>query len=214
MSEADLPGPTPSTLLFLFADELLAVHTGRFNGTDIPCRGVAVSLGDLAARMLTVSFLSLRDRELVTLEVEERKRLLRTKPDVGIARIGAGNASGLEGELHDTIGARPTTVSSVVRDWFGGDHAVPEGVVTRMAVAECEALGYIRAVDLHRSRVARLVMDGYRHDPDCERIAGIRPAFDEITPRWERIEQSEDVLWALLLEECDGAIQSRRMSTD
>jgi hypothetical protein len=208
---------TPSTLLYLFGDQVAPKDKALTEGVEVPCRGVKVQKRPLAAAMFAAAFLGLREQGLVTFEVQQKKVLFVKTKKVVVTRTGtaAGGRPGLEGAVLAGLGSDASaTVSEIIRKWFGEDVYSPWSDVIGVAVEEAMGAGCFEAVEVERGRMARKLLGSTKTQPDCERIAKFAVAFDAFHARWKAFESREADLSRELLDDCAGAIKSRVESSD
>lgn len=208
---------TPSTLLYLFGDQVAPKDKALTEGVEVPCRGSKVQKRPLAAAMFAAAFFALREQGIVTLEVQQKKVLFVKTKKVVVTRTGAdaGGRPGLEGAVLAGLGNEASaTVSDIIRKWFGEDVVSPWSDVIGVAVEEAMEAGCFEAVEVERGRVARKLLGSTKVQPNCDRIAGLAGAFDAFLARWQEFEAGEGDLYRELLDDCAGAIKSRVEASD
>jgi hypothetical protein len=63
--------PSVPVIVYLFADRFVTKHPVLIEGTSIPCSNVRVQRGELAVRLLSSGFWSLRQQGLIHMELAE-----------------------------------------------------------------------------------------------------------------------------------------------
>jgi hypothetical protein len=231
---AQIGQASPSMLVYLFADRIFQ-QAGRFEWKmRVPCRDdVTVAAKDLAAGILAVSFLNLREQGIIRLEPSQKRKLL-----VGsIPALRVIKAKQIDDK--DLFGRTPTESfllmilsdqeddevgNSLNQRWLvpGASRAVHlyEDVIG-MPAQEAILFGYIESssgdepLEVLR-KVGKPVTHGrWLGDPlrlaeeleaRCEKIATLEQRFADFALRMQNIQSTEAELYALLVDECAGAI--------
>jgi hypothetical protein len=212
-------GPSPSLLVYLFADRLLRSDTALKLGAPVPCSDQEVRMTDLAAATLAAAFWRLGERDALRLTSTTRRRLLLFKQTrVDVERLRAERLPGLEGRLmevpsedpdayvdEDTSG-RPGPlgdVRAVVQSWLSGGQEDPEWAIVAELVDEAEALGVVERgeedADASESKIR------------CSEVNAVKAHFEAFDACWHRFGEDEPALRSLLLRECAKAIAGSRV---
>lgn len=205
--------PTPSLLLYLFADQVLPKS---LMGTKAPLADVKVPTANLARELFAVAFWHLRESGLVRLDLSREKVLFMNVTHLRVTRTGDGPRDSLEGAIlrHLTGNPKQDTVKEIVRRWYGKDVSAPESYIPSAAEREGVAKGYIDVVDAHRNVVAAALIGKTQHVPNRDKILTLEPAFTEIFTQWKAFRAREPELAKQLDSEVGGAIKSRREASD
>jgi hypothetical protein len=212
-----LPTPTPSLLVYLFADRLLPSDTIVRLGAPVPCSTAQVKMTDLSRTLLAVTFWSLRERGLIELQLVRRRRLLLgSKWGIAVQRLDVEPAFGLERAFmtlpnidpdayvdQDTSGLPGPLgdVSEVLSSWFAGGHEDPEWKVVETVLGEAEQVGLLKRRGEH-SKSTTVV--------SCAAISEQRPRYDAFENAWRDFQRSERTLHAQLLHACGRGIAGAR----
>jgi hypothetical protein len=206
--------PSPSLLVYLFADRLLPSDTALKLGAPVPCSDAEVTMSDLVATSFAAAFWGLRGRGALELEAISRRRLLWTKRRIEVRRVRAEQARGLEGAVMSVpnidpeayVGADTTgepgplgDVRQVVQTWFGGLSEDPEWSVISTVLEEGQARGLVATNQDEPELRLR-----------CSAISSQQDAFTRFKTSWQQFQQREGQLHALLVRECRKAIKGAR----
>jgi hypothetical protein len=215
-STAGLP-PRP-TLLYMFADQLIEPDDWKSAGTAVPGQDKKVKTKSLAAHLYAVAFWGLAQDGLISLAVEEKKRLgIRTKKVVARPAQAALPPRGYvleDGILEVVAAGREDVVHKIVHEALREDHADPAGYVVAMAKYDGSTAGFFTKVDAGRNKLGRLVLGGEKTVPVLERFPEAQPAFAELLNAWQSFRASDPQLAQELLDACDKGIKSRVEADD
>jgi hypothetical protein len=229
-----LQPPSPSLLVYLFADRIFQ-QGGRLTWKmRVPCKDdVTVAAKDLAAGLLAVSFLSLREQGIIRLEPFQKKKLfvglipaLRVVKAKQLEENELMGRTALEWLLLNLIDREDDDLSKLLKGWL-----VP-GVwretrlyehVMGLPAREATIFGYIESSSGEEpfqvlERVEKPVTLGrFNRGPlrlaeeleaRCEKIATLEQSFADFALRMQNLQSTEAELYALLLDECTGAIDN------
>ncbi len=211
--------PSPSLLVYLFADRLLRSDTALKLGAPVPCSDQEVRMTDLATTSLAAAFWNLGERDAFRLRATTRRRLLLFKRTrVEVERLRAERLPGLEGRLmevpsedpdayvdEDTSG-RPGPLGDVraaVQSWLSGGREDPEWAIVAELVDEAEALGVVETGEEDA--------DGGESKIRCSEVTAAEAPFEVFEACWRQFGEDEPVLRSLLLRECGKAIAGSRV---
>jgi hypothetical protein len=231
-----LQPPSPSMLVYLFADRIFQ-QAGRLTWKmRVPCKDdITVSAKDLAAGIIAVSFLNLREQGFIRLEpFEKQKRFVGPTPALRVVKAkqieenDSLGRTGLEWLLlifltdqeDDDVG------NLLKRRWLvpGAWRAVHlyEHVIGMPAI-EALIFGYLESSSGEEPRrvlekVEKPVTLGrFNRGPlrlaeeleaRCEKIATLEQRFADFALRMQNLQSTEAELYALLLDECASAIDN------
>jgi hypothetical protein len=226
--------PSPSMLVYLFADRIFQQGGWATWKFRVPCKDdVTVAAKDLAAGLLTVSFLNLREQGIIRLEPFQKKsRWKGPRLALRVVKVNQieedkliGRAP-LESLIVNLIDQEDDDVSNLLKSWLVPgvwreahlyEHVI--GIPAREAIV----FGYIESssgeepsqalktvekpVTLGRfnSGPLRLAVE---LEARCEKIATLEGRFDDFALRMQNLQSNEAELYALLLDECAGAIDN------
>jgi hypothetical protein len=173
--------PSPSLLLFLFADRVLPAGAGF----HVPCSQTKVSFADLIGEVWACAFWNLNRQGLIGLEPE----------DLVVHCCNSADRPGLEGAILATLQKRrwwgsPWTVGDIARR--------KENWPVRVLCREGAEHGCFRMGSLFGE--GRKEWDGL--EPICGEIKKLRPFLTETRPRWEHFRELEPELYARLRDAC------------
>jgi hypothetical protein len=229
--------PTPSMLVYLFADRIFQQGGRALWKMRVPCKeDVTVAAKDLAAGIIAVSFLNLREQGFIRLEPSQKKKLfVGSIPALRVVKVNQieeakliGRAAPewlILGSLIDQ--AEDDDVRNLLKRWLvsGALRAAHlYELVIGMAATEAILFGYIESTSGEDSlqalkRVEKPVTLGSRVwkrplrlaeglEARCEKIATLEGRFEEFALRMQNIQSTEAELYGLLVDECAGAIDN------
>src|SRR5215210_221821 len=231
--------PTPSMLVYLFADRLFQqkrrAKWKRARTIRVPCKDdVAVAAKDLAGGLFAVSFWNLREQGIISLEPFQKKTLLGdSTPALRVVKVNQIESKSILEALilHLLRDQAEDDVRTLVKRWFGSDEIRESqlyGLLIGIPAREAINLGYIGQIDsssgeepekvdmpvtLGRFRTGPLrLAEGL--EPRCEKIATLEGSFNDFALRMQDFQTTEAELYALLLNECTGAVLSCISSLD
>jgi hypothetical protein len=166
----------------------------------------------LVQTLFASSFWSLRQQGLLTLDVVEKKRLFIKSREVEVRPAGTGQASGLEGELLETLrGMGSGSADQVVYRWYRKDHANAYAYVIQRVIQEAATQGLLDSDQM--SGLAGLG-NGPKGTLDTNRVDALGPSLAETLQRWQSFQTAEPDLYATLMAQCEGAFKRRQTSSD
>jgi hypothetical protein len=227
---------SPSMLVYLFADRIFQQGGQLTWKMRVPCKDdITVSAKDLAAGIIAVSFLNLREQGFIRLEPFEKKKLF-VGPTPALRVVKAKQI-----EENDSLG-RTLTESFLLMflrdqedDEVGNSlnqrWLVPGALraahlyeyVIGMPAQEAIFFGYIESSSGDKiQEVLRKVGNPVTHgrwigdplrlaeelEPRCEKIATLEQRFADFALRMQNLQRTEADLYALLLDECASAIDN------
>ncbi len=205
-----MPLSTPA-LLYLGADALAPKEKRLSMGVDVPCKDTQADLKQLSGILAAAALWSLRESGALTIGIEQKKGLLKTKDRVAVRRTGAptGNGAVETGLLNAAAEKDPYARDTVVR-WLGRDYNDPWGAVAGSVEQELADAGYVtreKAGGLKGKLGARPVAT-----PDCGAIERIRNEVDDAVARWRKFAANEPDLAAALVKEARDGVDARLAS--
>ena len=207
MSSPVPESPGVSTLLYLFAPGVVPKASRFVAGipaAEVPCSEERVRQDAFAQLLWGSAFWSLHDQGLVELRLEEGSEAGSTRT-VQVAPGPRVELSGLEGAIVRGLHGPPVAEKRarfLVFSWFAGGPVKDPHRVTIDAVAQVAAQhGYLEAV-VRGDRVKRV-------RPNCDLIATLRPAFDQLAGRWAQFQAAEPELNRSLLEGVAAGLAER-----
>ena len=209
--------PPASTLLYLFADQVLPPDKAMSVGVEVPCAGAKVQRQPLTAGLFAIALWNLREHGYVTLEYQEKKRLgmFTTRQVIATGTKPGPRGGPLEGQLINVLwGGQPQSVGDLVYRWFGDDYADPHAHVVNAARQAAVALGVFEEVDANRGAVGSLVLGKSKLVPVCERREQLRDAATETLQRWQAFRTAEPQIALELEDDAKKAIGRRTEGDD
>lgn len=208
--------PPASTLLYLFAEQVMPPDKALSVGVEVPCAGVKVQRAPLVTGLFSIALWHLRQHGLVTLEYQERKRMMITTRQVLVTPAGAGPTGGpLEGQLMGVlVSAGPRSVKDLVYQWFGEDVSDPYARVLAIAQQAAVALGAFAEVDAERGAVGSFLLGKTKYVPVCERREELRGAANDVLGGWNSFRTAEQQLAGQIEESAKKAVTNRTERDD
>jgi hypothetical protein len=215
--------PSPSLLLFLFADKLIPVVPYKLGlplraPHPVPCKGAMVEQVALAETLLAVAFWSLREQGVVALQpCASRKMLLVPSTAVRVSLCPDARAAatlavshqekpvGLEAAIRNALvqGHEGEDVHAVIRAVAAGGDENPHAMFIHRAAWEATVVGLLQfGTQGHH-------LPG---DLDCARVAALEARADEVLARWRDFQSSEPVLHLALVKSCASGLKSLRQT--
>ena len=216
MTETRLVPPAP-TLLYMFADEVIEGDDWRSQGTQVPGREAKVKSGKLAPHLFALAFWQLASEGVLTLRLEERKRLgiRTTKVLARLTQPGRPREARLEQMLVDVLAdGQERTADDVVYEALGQDYANPRTVVIGITERDGLASGCFVETTPERGLVGRLVHGSTDIQPQLDRFPVAREAFDRTMAEWQAFRSTQPALADGLLAKCEKGINRRFESDD
>ena len=228
--------PSPSMLVYLFADRIFQQGGRSAWKMSVPCKDdVTVSAKDLAAGIIAVSFLNLREQGFIRLEPFEKQRMfVGPTPALRVVRakqieendsIGRTAVDWLlltflidhEGDDVGTLLKGRWLAPGAWREAHLYEHVI--GIAAKEAlffgyIESSSGEGYLRVLKKVEKPVT---MGRFNRGPlrlaeeleaRCEKIATLEERFADFARRMQHIQSTEAELYALLLDECAGAIEN------
>jgi hypothetical protein len=230
--------PTPSMLVYLFADRIFQQGGRAKWKMRVPCKeDVTVAANDVAAGLIAVSFLNLREQGFIRLEpFQKESRWKGPRPALRVVKpnqieeaklIGRAPLEWLilmslrdqaEDDVRNMLKQR-WLVSGAWREAHLYEHVIG------MAATEAIIFGYIESSSGEEpfqvlEKVEKPVTLGrfsFRIRPlrlaeeleaRCEKIATLKGRFEEFALRMQNIQSTQAELYGLLVDECAGAIDN------
>jgi hypothetical protein len=229
--------PSPSMLVYLFADRILPQGGWAKWKMRVPCKDdVTVAAKDLAAGLIAVSFLNLREQGIIRLEPSQKKKLfVGPIPALRVVKVNQIEEKELLGraalEWLILMSLRDQAEDDDVRNLLNQRWLVSGAWreaqlyehVIGMAATEAIFFDYIESRSGEASlqvleKVEKPVTLGrFRSGPlrlaeeleaRCEKIATLEGRFEEFALRMQNLQSTEAELYALLVDECAGAIDN------
>jgi hypothetical protein len=228
---------TPSMLVYLFADRIFP-QGGRLTWKmRVPCKDdITVSAKDLAAGIIAVSFLNLREQGIIRLEpFQKESRWKGPRPALRVVKPNQIEEDELIGgtalEWLILMSLRDQAEDDDVRNLLKQRWLVSGALraahlyehVIGMPATQAIIFGYIESSSGDEPQeVLRKVGNPVTHgwwlgDPlrlaegleaRCEKIATLEGRFEEFALRMQNIQSTEAELYGLLVDECAGAIDN------
>lgn len=229
-----LQPPSPSMLVYLFADRIFQQRsrvTWKTWKMTVPCKeDVTVAAKDVAAGLLAVSFWNLREQGLIRLEPSQKQKLfVGSSPTLRVVKANQIEQNdfvgriALESLILTSLSAHEDDeVSNLLEQRWLVPGAWPEARLYEhligMPAKEAFILGYIDATNGEDSVEVRKPVTLGRFgsgtlrlaeglEPCCEKIAVLERRFDDFARRMQSFQSTEAEIYALLLDECAGAIE-------
>jgi hypothetical protein len=179
---------SPSALVYFFADRVVERGGIGIYGVGVPCRPgkVKVKAKALAGLQLAMALWSLRERQLIGLELVETR--------IRATVLHHVESDTLEGWLLDRLRDEPTVRVAFRVETARGGQTIVDG-----CREEAIALGYLDRGTYWRDHWAG----------NCAKIATLEPSFQEAWARWERFRQAEAPLATQLVEDCLNGLPYR-----
>lgn len=178
----------PAILLYLFADAEIPKDTAVTRAVKVPCTEASVQRAALAIELVAIALWNLREAGAVTMRYETRRRRLFGSRNVALVAATGSSAPGpshIEASILDACGTEESEVSSTVYRWYAGNVPVPDLTLIQAVAAAASESGLIEPGAEEPNRGSK------PGDPGCDRIAALRPAFDELIERWRRFKSTE-----------------------
>ena len=232
-----LRSATPSMLVYLFADRIFQQGGRAKWKMRVPCKeDVTVAANDVAAGLIAVSFLNLREQGIIRLEpFQKESRWKGPRPALRVVKPNQIEEDELIGgtvlewlilmSLRDQ--AEDDDVRNMLKQRWLVSGAWREAELYKhvigMAATEAIISGYIESSSGEDSfqvleRVKKPVTLGrFWNGPlrlaegleaRCEKIATLEGRFEEFALRMQNIQSTEAELYGLLVDECAGAIDN------
>jgi hypothetical protein len=220
---------TPSMLVYLFADRIFPQGGRAKWKMTVPCKeDVTVAANDLAAGIIAVSFLNLREQGIIRLEPSQKKKLfVGPIPALRVVKVNQIEEKELLGraalEWLILMSLRDQAEDDDVRNllnqrWLVSGawrEAELYGHVIGMPANEAIIFGYIKSssgavekpVTLGRFWNGPLRL-AEELEARCEKIATLEERFEQFALRMQNLQSTEAELYALLVDECAGAIDN------
>jgi hypothetical protein len=223
--------PSPSMLVYLFADRIFQQGERAKWKTMVPCKeDVTVAAKDLAAGLLTVSFWNLREQRLIRFEPSQKQTLfVGSSPALRIVKVNHIEQNDFIGRialesliLTSLSDHEDDDVSNLLKQHLLVPGAWPEVQLYEqligMPAKEALIFGYIEnsrgedPVEVRKPVTLGRVGSGPLRlaeglEPRCEKIAALEGRFDDFALRMQSFQTAEAEIYALLLDECAGAIE-------
>jgi hypothetical protein len=228
---------TPSMLVYLFADRIFPQGGRAKWKMTVPCKeDVTVAANDLAAGIIAVSFLNLREQGIIRLEpFQKESRWKGPRPALRVVKPNQIEEDELIGgtalEWLILMSLRDQAEDDDVRNLLNQRWLVPGALraahlyehVIGMAATQAIFFGYIESSSGDEPQeVLRKVGNPVTHgwwlgvplrlaeelEPRCEKIATLEGRFEEFALRMQNIQSTEAELYGLLVDECAGAIDN------
>jgi hypothetical protein len=226
-------------LVYLFADRIFQQGGRATWKVRVPCKDdVTVAAKDLAAGLIAVSFLHLREQGIIRLEPFQETSFwkgptstLRVVKAKQIEENELFGRAGLELSILTMLGDREDNdISNLLKRWLvpgaWRETQLYEHVIGRPA-NEAIVFGYIESSSGSEplqvlERVGKPVTNpvtlgrfnsgplrlAEELDPRCEKIATLEERFDDFALHMRNLQTTETELYTLLADECAGAIDN------
>jgi hypothetical protein len=228
--------PSPSMLVYLFADRIFQQGGWAKWKMRVPCKDdVTVAAKDVAAGLIAVSFLNLREQGIIRLEPSQKKKLfVGPIPALRVVTVNQIEEDELIGRaalewlilMHLRDQAEDDVRNLLKQRWMVSgtwrEAELYEHVIG-MPAKEAIIFGYIESSSVEDSfqvleKAEKPVTLGrFRSGPlrlaeeleaRCEKIATLEGRFEEFALRMQNLQSTEAELYALLVDECEGAIDN------
>jgi hypothetical protein len=185
--------PNDSLLFYLCADRHVPKGSLLTGKEKVPCREVEVSLNELADNLCAVAFWSLRGAGVLSLAIEQHKKLFLKWTVVTAKSLKLVERSGLEGLLLKALGSQGE-VPATIEKMLSQDSSWPHKNI--VSLVRCEA--------------AEAGLSG----DDCDKTTALNTLLEDWSVRWERFAIDEPELHKALLDSCRKGILSRVENND
>jgi hypothetical protein len=228
---------TPRMLVYLFADRIFPQGGRAKWKMRVPCKeDVTVAANDVAAGLIAVSFLNLREQGIIRLEpFQKESRWKGPRPALRVVKPNQIEEDELIGGtalewliLMSLRDQAEDDVRNLLKQRWLRSGALREAHlyehVIGMAAQEAIIFGYIESSSGEDSfqvleRVKKPVTLERRFwrsplrlaeglEACCEKIATLEERFEEFALRMQNIQSTEAELYGLLVDECAGAIDN------
>jgi hypothetical protein len=199
--------PSVPVIVYLYADRFVTKHPVLIEGISIPCSKVRVQRGELAVRLLSSAFWSLRQQGLIQMELAESRsaRRIFRRPEVRLVPLKRVERPGLEGAVIANLEDKDTAHDVICR-WSDLGSMDPWHDVIAEVVKEAVAIGLIREVEVAGGMLTKLLGDSMGLEPDCDRIAAFRNRFEELASSWREFQGREKPLHDGLTAQCKRSL--------
>jgi hypothetical protein len=207
--------PTPSGLLYLFADHFVAREKPLSQSEKVPCGDAKVQRRELAQTMLRAAFASLKKEGRIGLSLGQKKTLIFKSNAIFVTlrRGDAYTAGGLEAGIFGALtgDAGKDTVDEVSGRMISEECPDPWGAVIEKAKDDLLRLGYF--TEEGRRGLGKIII-GRAFVPRCDRIVVLQAHIPMVQGLLNGLDDGNHALGRQLGEDIKKGITSRYQTRD